>query len=54
MNKLEALLEDIKELSCIDNIGDAHEMQDNLEKIYEMVEEFQDEIFSTEFEDFEE
>ena len=45
MNRLEQLLEDIKELSNTDNIQSADEMQNNLEEIHDMIEEFQLTIF---------
>lgn len=45
MNRLEQLLEDIKELSNTDNINSADEMENNLEEIHDMIEEFQLTIF---------
>lgn len=45
MNRLEQLLEDIKELSNTDNIHSADEMENNLEEIHDMIEEFQLTIF---------
>jgi hypothetical protein len=51
MNRLEQLLEDIKELSDIDNICSADEMQNNLEEIHDMIGEFQSEMFDYQRED---
>lgn len=46
MNRLEQLLEDIKELSDVDSIqADPNQMIHNLEEIHEMIEEFQLTIF---------
>lgn len=45
MNKLEIFLEEIKELSDLDTCNDAHEMQDRLERIHDLVTDFEDTIF---------
>ncbi len=45
MNRLEEFLEEIKELSDIDTINGAQEMQDRLEDIHDLVENFMVDIF---------